>query len=68
MSEQRLQITLVKSMIGRQRKQRLVLQGLGLRKINQSVVRLDRPEIRGMVRKVIHLVKVTELPGGEGKN
>ena len=68
MSEQRLQITLVKSMIGRPQKHRLVLQGLGLRKINQSVVRLDRPEIRGMVRKVIHLVEVTELSGGEGEN
>ena len=68
MSEHRLQVTLVRSMIGRPQKHRRVLHGLGLRKLNQSVVLLDRPEIRGMVRKVSHLLEVTELSGAEGEN
>jgi large subunit ribosomal protein L30 len=35
-----------------------VAKGLGLRKINSEVIRPDRPEIRGMVNKIIHLVRV----------
>ena len=39
-------------------KKREVVKGLGLRKLNSSVVRRDCPEVRGMIRKVTHLVKV----------
>ena len=53
-----LRIVLRKSMIGRREHQRRVLAGLGLRRINQSVVRADSPTIRGMVAKVAHLVDV----------
>lgn len=56
-----LAITLIRSGVGRPRKQRLVLGGLGLRKMHQRVVRPDTPEIRGMIRKVPHLLKVEEL-------
>ncbi|OGF61663.1 MAG: 50S ribosomal protein L30 [Candidatus Fischerbacteria bacterium RBG_13_37_8] len=56
-----IEITQVKSEIGFPRKQRLVLVGLGLRKRGKIVVRLDTPEIRGMINKVIHLVEVKEL-------
>ncbi len=52
-------IRLVKSPIGTPKKVRKVLDGLGLRKMNRSVVRLDTPEIRGMIFKVKHLVEVT---------
>lgn len=55
-----LKITLVKSGIGRPEKHRLVLQGLGLRKLNHFVIRENTPAIRGMVKKVIHLLKVEE--------
>lgn len=55
-----IKIKLVKSHIGRPPAQRAVLAGLGLSKINKCVVFKDTPEIRGMVRKVEHLVKVEE--------
>jgi large subunit ribosomal protein L30 len=57
----RLAITLMRSGVGRPRKHRLVLGGLGLRKMHQTVVRPDTPEIRGMIRKVPHLLRVEEL-------
>jgi large subunit ribosomal protein L30 len=58
-SEKReLRITLVRSLIGYPQRQRETAKGLGLRKINSQVVRPDRPEIRGMIAKVSHLVKV----------
>ncbi len=53
-----LRITLVRSLIGYPRRQRETARGLGLRKINSLVVRPDRPEIRGMIDKISHLVKV----------
>jgi len=59
MAEQ-LTVTLVKSGIGRPEKHRLVLQGLGLNKLNKSVVLKDTPEIRGMINKISHMVKVTD--------
>ncbi|MGB7295526.1 MAG: 50S ribosomal protein L30 [Candidatus Aminicenantales bacterium] len=51
-------ITLVRSLIGYPRRQRETAKGLGLRKINSQVVRPDNPEIRGMIDKISHLVKV----------
>ena len=63
--EQKLKITLVKSYIGRPQKQRKVLQGMGLEKLNRIVLLNDTPEIRGMVKKVSHLVSVEELKGNE---
>ena len=53
-----IKITLVRSLIGYPEDQRQVVRGLGLRKPNSSVVRDDTPSIRGMVRKIPHLVKV----------
>jgi large subunit ribosomal protein L30 len=53
-----IKITLVRSLIGYPENQRQVVRGLGLRKPNSSVVRDDTPSIRGMVRKIPHLVKV----------
>ena len=55
-----LHITMVRSMIGAKPKQRGTLRALGLRKIDQTVEQPDRPEIRGMVAKVSHLVRVEE--------
>lgn len=53
-----LRITLVRSLIGYPQSQRVTARGLGLRKVNSQVIRPDRPEIRGMIAKVSHLVKV----------
>jgi large subunit ribosomal protein L30 len=57
----KLKITQVRSKIGRPQNQRDTLRSLGLRRIRDSVVRPDRPEVRGMVRKVAHLVTVEEV-------
>ncbi len=56
-----LKIKLVKSLIGHPQKHRLVAYGLGLRKLNSEVVRKNTPEIRGMVKKISHLLKVEEI-------
>jgi large subunit ribosomal protein L30 len=56
-----LRLTLRRSSIGAKPKQRGTLRALGLRRINQTVEQPDRPEIRGMVAKVPHLVEVEEI-------
>ena len=53
-----IKVTLKKSQIGSTKKVRATLIGLGLTKTNKTVVRKDTPEIRGMIRKVEHLVEV----------
>lgn len=60
-----LRIILRKSKIGHPVRQARVLAGLGLRKINESVVRADTPTIRGMIRKVVHLVEVQQIDSEE---
>ena len=55
-----LKIKLVKSFIGRPEKQRKVLHGMGLEKLNKIVYLEDTPEIRGMINKVSHLVSAEE--------
>lgn len=57
----KLEITLVRSLIGRPENQRTTVKTLGLRKINQKVVQQDNPAIRGMVNQVSHLVSVKEI-------
>jgi len=57
----KLKVTQVKSAIGGKDNQRATLHSLGLRKIGQSVIKEDRPEFRGMVRTVSHLVEVEEV-------
>lgn len=56
-----LKITLTKSVIGSTKKIRATATGLGLTKTNKSIVRQDTPEIRGMINKVQHLVKLEEI-------
>ncbi|MBP2002651.1 large subunit ribosomal protein L30 [Paenibacillus shirakamiensis] len=56
----KLQITLVRSLIGRPENQRTTVNTLGLRKINQQVVHNDNAAIRGMINQVKHLVSVQE--------
>lgn len=56
-----LRITLKKSAIGTKPKQRATVRALGLRKIRQTVVHPDRPEIRGMIARVPHLIDVEEV-------
>lgn len=56
----KLHITLVRSLIGRPQDQRDTVRALGLTKTNSSVEQEDSPAIRGMLKKVTHLVKVVE--------
>jgi len=55
-----LRITQVRSAIGAKPKQRGTLRALGLHRVNHTVEHPDRPDIRGMLRTVPHLVKVEE--------
>ncbi|NAZ74138.1 50S ribosomal protein L30 [Kineococcus sp. T13] len=57
----RIKVTQVKSGIGGKQNQRDTLRSLGLHKIGQSVVKDDKPEIRGMANTVAHLVTVEEV-------
>ena len=56
-----LRVTQIKSKIGGTHVQRNTLRSLGLRRIGDVVVKEDRPEIRGMVQTVRHLVTVEEV-------
>lgn len=58
MADKTLKVTLVKSLIGRKQDQRATVKGLGLRRINHSVTVEDTPAIRGMINKVIYLLKL----------
>ena len=57
----RLKITQIKSGIGYQKNQKETLRSLGLKRMHDTVVKEDRPEIRGMVHTVRHLVTVEEV-------
>jgi large subunit ribosomal protein L30 len=59
----RLRVTQVRSVIDRPKDQKATVRALGLRRLNHSVVKDDRPEIRGMLAKVSHLVHVEEVDG-----
>ena len=54
----RLRVTLLRSTVGFDRKQGVVVRGLGLRRIRHTVEIADTPAIRGMIQKVRHLVEV----------
>ena len=56
-----LKVTQTKSSIGRKQNQRDSLRSLGLKRVNDVVVKEDRPEIRGMIFAVNHLVTVEEV-------
>ena len=53
-------VTLVRSHIGKPANQKAVLNGMGLTKLNKTVILKDTPEVRGMIRKVSHMLRVEE--------
>ncbi|HYT30070.1 MAG TPA: 50S ribosomal protein L30 [Actinomycetota bacterium] len=57
----RLKLTQVRSVIDRPKDQKRTVRALGLHRINDTVMKDDRPEIRGMIRKVAHVVRVEEV-------
>jgi len=59
----KLKITQTKSIIDRPKDQKATIYALGLSRPNKSVVKNESPQIRGMIKKVSHLVKVEEIKG-----
>lgn len=59
----RLRITQVRSAVGRQKAQRRVLEALGVKGHQRSVIQDDTPAVRGMIAKVDYLVEVMEVEG-----
>lgn len=57
----KLKITLVRSLIGRPETQRKIARAMGLTKINRFVIREDVPQVRGVINKIPHLLKVEEV-------
>jgi large subunit ribosomal protein L30 len=60
MNEKKLKVTLVKSKHGRLRTHKACIVGLGIRRMNQTVILQDTPEVRGMVNRVSYMLKVEE--------
>ena len=63
----KLRVKWVKSAIGYTKDQKATVRALGLRKLQQTVEHEDHPSIRGMIRKVVHLVQVEETVGGSSE-
>ncbi|OQX56357.1 MAG: 50S ribosomal protein L30 [Candidatus Cloacimonas sp. 4484_209] len=57
----KLRITQIRSAIGRKFDQKATLKALGIRKVNDTVIKNDTPQIRGMIRKIRHLLLVEEI-------
>ncbi|MCS7245305.1 MAG: 50S ribosomal protein L30 [candidate division WOR-3 bacterium] len=57
----KLKITLTRSLIGVHGKNKEIIKSLGLRKINQAVIKTDNPAIRGMIEKIRQYIKVEEV-------
>jgi large subunit ribosomal protein L30 len=57
MSDKKIKVTLVKSVIGTKESHRATVRGLGLRRLNHTVELVDTPAVRGMITKVSYLVK-----------
>ena len=62
MSNKKLKVTLVKSIIGTKQDHRATVRGLGLRRLNSSAVLEDTPAVRGMIAKVRHLLRIIDEP------
>jgi len=65
MAEGQLRITQTRSVVGRTQDQRATVRSLGLKRIRHTVVQPDRPEIRGMLRKVPHLTSFEVVDAAE---
>lgn len=66
--DKKIKITQIRSTIERPERQKRTIEALGLGRIRKSVVKVDTPQIRGMIAKVQHLVRVEELSEGSLKD
>ena len=60
MSDKKIKVTLIKSLIGTRQDHRATARGLGLRKLNSNALLEDTPAIRGMISNIAYLVKAGE--------
>jgi len=56
----KVKVTLVRSVIGRPKDQKATVTALGLRRLNHTVEVVDNPQVRGMIKKVSHLLSIEE--------
>lgn len=56
----KLRVTLIKSIIGKPKKHRDIVAGLGLNRLNKTVELYDTPEVRGMIAKVSHMLNIAQ--------
>lgn len=63
MGQNKIKVTLVKSVIGTKQDHRASVKGLGLRRLNSSALLEDSPAVRGMIKKVSFLVRVEDRDG-----
>ena len=63
MASSKLKVTRTRSLIGQCKRNRSVVKGLGLRRVGSNVVVSNTPSFRGMIKKVLHLVRVEEING-----
>jgi large subunit ribosomal protein L30 len=61
MAKKQLKITQTRSVIDNPERQKRTIEALGLKRIRHSVIKEDTPQVRGMIRKVLHLVSVEEI-------
>jgi large subunit ribosomal protein L30 len=61
MADKKIKVTQIRSTIDNPVRQKRTMEALGLKRIRHSVVHSDTPQIRGMIKKVIHLVSVEEV-------
>jgi large subunit ribosomal protein L30 len=61
----KLRITQVHSTIDRSEKQKRIVRSLGIRKLHHTVEKNDTPQIRGIIKKIEHLLKVEEIEGAK---
>jgi large subunit ribosomal protein L30 len=61
MSANQIKVTLIRSVIGSDERVRATVRGLGLRKTNSSRILENSPNVRGMIHKVHHLLKIEEV-------
>jgi large subunit ribosomal protein L30 len=59
--QKKLKITQTRSLIGQKKNHKRTIEALGLKRIRHTVIKNDTPQIRGMINKVVHMVKFEEV-------
>lgn len=57
----KIKITLIRGLAGKKERQRRTIKALGLKRLHSSVIKEDNPQIRGMINKVSHMVRIDDV-------